>query len=255
MEEDDFISMVAQRLDHADDLNRGVEKIRDDHDHAALAQKILKMDQGLRVIGFGASLGILKAAQQAKQLPLAGRGADVSAHLIVEDNQAGRIALRLGGQVEKRRGKKARVIHLGDFVGGIVHGTAGVEQDGQQRVGLAAIAFQVSAFGAGKDVPIHMAQVVAGAVGAIFGELLAETEFRRTMQAGDEAIDDGLGHEVQPGDPRKNRWIQKTLHIRLPTAAAWTRASGAESGPNRCDRIPRGNSARCDGGGRGSPER
>ena len=119
--------------------------------------------QRLGEIGARARLGLFEAAQQAVQLALARGGADVVAHLVVEDDQAGGVALVLDGQIEERGGEEAGVIHLGDAVRGVLHGVAGVEQHGQLAVGLAAIALQVGALGAREDVPIDVAQIVARA--------------------------------------------------------------------------------------------
>ena len=155
---------------------------------------------------------MFEAAQQAVQLPLARRGADVVAHFVVENDQAGGIALILDGEIEKRRGRVARVIHLGDAVRRVLHGIAGVEQHGEQAVGFAAIALQVGALGAREDVPIHVAQIVAGRIGAVFGELLAEAEIRRAVQAGDEAVHHRLGDQVEAGNSGEHRRIEKALH-------------------------------------------
>ena len=80
-------------------------------------------------------------------------------------------------------------------------------QDRQLRVGLAAIALQVAALGAGEDVPVDVTQIVALGVGAVLGELLAEPEIGRPVQAGDETVDHGFGHQVQAGDAGQNRGI------------------------------------------------
>jgi hypothetical protein len=45
-----------------------------------------------------------------------------------------------------------------------------------------------------------MAEVVALGVGAVLGEFLGEAEVGGAVEAGDEAIDDGLGDEVQAVD-------------------------------------------------------
>ncbi len=92
-----------------------------------------------------------------------------------------------------------------------LHGVAGIEQHGQDAVRFAAIALQVGALGARKHVPIDVAQIVAGRIGAVFGELLAETEIRRTVQAGDETIDDSLRHQIQTGDSGEHGRIEKSL--------------------------------------------
>ena len=55
---------------------------------------------------------------------------------------------------------------------------------------------QEHALGAREDVPIDVAEIVAGGVGAVFGEFLTETELRRAVQAGHEAVDNCARHEV-----------------------------------------------------------
>jgi hypothetical protein len=83
-------------------------------------------------------------------------------------------------------------------MGAISHGGGGIEQDKQLGIGLSAIFLEEALTGAGKDIPIDVAQVVALAIGAILGELLGEPEIRRAMQSRDEPIDDGLSDEVEP---------------------------------------------------------
>jgi hypothetical protein len=43
-------------------------------------------------------------------------------------------------------------------------------------------------------------QIVTGAVGAVFGELLAESEVGGTMETRDEAVDNGFRHQIEAGD-------------------------------------------------------
>ena len=114
-------------------------------------------------------------------------------------------------QVEERRGQIAGVIHLVDAVRAELHGVAGVEQHRQQAVGFAAKALEIQALGARIDVPIDMAKIVAGSVGAIFGELLAEAEIGRAVQAGDEAIDHGFGDQVEAGDAGEDGGVEEAL--------------------------------------------
>ena len=92
-----------------------------------------------------------------------------------------------------------------------LHGVAGIEQHGEHAVRLAAITLQIGALGAGKHVPIHVAKIVARRVRAVFGEFLAESEIRRAVQAGDEAIDDSLRHQIQAGNSGEHGRIEETL--------------------------------------------
>jgi hypothetical protein len=76
------------------------------------------------------------------------------------------------------------------------------------------LALEVSALGAGKDIPVHMAQIIARRVRAVFREFLAEAEIRRAMQAVDESVDDSLRHQIQTGDSGEHRGIEETLQHR-----------------------------------------
>src|SRR6202011_1775113 len=143
------------------------EEIRDDHDHAALAQEILKVQQRLGVVRTRAWLRIFKAAQQTIKLALARGGTYISAHFVVKNDQTRGVALCLRREVKKRRRDVPRVLDFLDLVRGVIHGAAGVQEYRQQRVRFAAVAFQVSAFGSREDVPVHVTQVVTRGVGAI----------------------------------------------------------------------------------------
>ena len=201
VEQNDFVAVEAQRLDGADDVFGRIVEIGNEHDHAAAAQELLKMMERFGEIGARARLGMLEARQQAMKLSLARRGPDVGADFVVENDQAGGVALVVDREIEQRGRGEARVVHLGHAVRRELHGIAGVEQHGEHAVRFAAIAFQVGALGAREDVPVHVAKIVAGRVGAVLGEFLAEAEIRRAVQPGDEAVDHGLRHQIQAGDP------------------------------------------------------
>ena len=155
------------------------------------------------------SVAFSMACSHAHELALARGRLNIVAHVVIEDDHAGRVAL-LVGQIGQRRRQKARVIQLGDAVRAVAHGSAGIQQQGELRIGFAAIAFQIHALGAREDVPIHVAQIVAGRVGAILGEFLAEAEVGRAVQARDEAVHHGLGHQVEVRDAGQHRRIDET---------------------------------------------
>ncbi len=123
-------------------------------------------------------------------------------------------------------------------MGAELHGVAGVEQYGQQAVGFAAKALQIQPLASGVDVPIDVAKIVAGIVGAIFGELLAETEVGRAVQAGDEAIDHGLGDQIEAGDAGEDGGIEEALlHEELSAIRLLTRAVQTNSDYKRTDNV------------------
>ena len=140
-------------------------------------------------------------------------GGDVVDHILIENDQTGGIAL-LGGEIGERCGDIAGVIELADFARAVGHGRAGIEQDQELGVGFAFEAFEVDAVGAGEDVPVDVAEIVAFDVLAVFGELLAEAEGGGTVQAGDEAIHNGLRDEVEGRDGGEDGGIEESLQHR-----------------------------------------
>jgi hypothetical protein len=108
----------------------------------------------------------------------------------------------------------------------VAHGRAGIDHQSELRVSFAAIALQVHALGAGEHVPIHMAQVVAGAVRAIFGEFLAEPEVWRAVQARDKTIHYCFGDQIEVRDAGQQRrideagwcgWVHKSTKPQIDT--------------------------------------
>ena len=74
-----------------------------------------------------ALLGLLDGVQQAEDLALARGGRHVIDDILVEYDEAGGVALRVGHVAERRR-HEARVIELGDRVRAVPHGSRGIEQ-------------------------------------------------------------------------------------------------------------------------------
>ena len=80
-------------------------------------------------------------------------------------------------------------------------------------VGFAAVALQIRALGAGEDVPIDVPQIVAGRVGAVLGELLAEAEVGGPVQSRDETVDHGLGDQVEVRGPASSAGSMKRVGV------------------------------------------
>ena len=60
-------------------------------------------------------------------------------------------------------------------------------------------------------IPIDMAQIVPGRIGAVLGELRTEAKIRRAMETGDKAIHHRLGEQVQAADTGQHTGIEKAL--------------------------------------------
>ena len=74
-------------------------------------QIILEMDERLGEIRARARLGLLDGVEQAEELPLPGGGRHVVDHVLVENDEPGRVALHVG-QVAQRRRHEPREVQL-----------------------------------------------------------------------------------------------------------------------------------------------
>jgi hypothetical protein len=59
------------------------------------------------------------------------------------------------------------------------------------------------------DVPIHVAQIVARRIGAIFSKLLAESKIGRTMQSGHKSIHHRFGNQVEARNFGQQRGVDE----------------------------------------------
>src|SRR5437870_4646534 len=116
MEQNDLVAVKAQWLDGPNDMFGRFVEVGNDHDEAAPPEEFLKMAHRLAEVRTRARLCELEASEQPRELSLTRRRPDVVAHLVVEDNQAGGIALAVDRQIEERGGDIARIIHLVDAV-------------------------------------------------------------------------------------------------------------------------------------------
>src|SRR5215471_13628080 len=160
---------------------------------------MLKVLERLGKICLRAGGGLFQPGEEPRQLSRTRGGPNVVAHFLVEDDEPGRVALIVNGEIEQRRRKVARVVYFAGRTGGVLHGVAGVEQDRKLAVSLPAIAFEIAAFRACEEIPVHMTQVVSRRIGAVLGKLLAEAELGRTMQAGDEAVYNRFCQQIERG--------------------------------------------------------
>src|SRR3979411_35232 len=151
-------------------------------------QQLLEMLQRLPDVRPPPWTRLLQSRKKSRKLALPCRWPYVLPHLIIEDDQPGRIALVPDREIEERRRNKPCVVHLLWRAGRVLHRVARIEQYHELAVRLAAIALQVAPLCAREQIPVHMAQIVTRDVGAVLGELLAEAEVRRSRQAPPKAV-------------------------------------------------------------------
>ena len=71
-------------------------------------------------------------------------------------------------------------------------------------VGVGLVLLDVVAIGPRVQPPVDAADVVAGDVAAVLGEVDRRAEERRAVQAVDEALDDGAREQLEVADPRED---------------------------------------------------
>ncbi len=71
-------------------------------------QEMLKMDEGFGEIGARAELGFFYGVRHAHELALPRGGLDVVRHVVVENDDAGRVALLVGEISERNRAGSGR---------------------------------------------------------------------------------------------------------------------------------------------------
>ena len=106
-------------------------------------------------------------------------------HLFIKGVQSYRIVLP-HSEISQRRCQVLRVLQLGDFPAGVFHRSARVDQQVDLRVGVGLILFDVKAVGSREQFPVEMAEIVAGHVLAMLGEIRRKSQMRRAMKPADE---------------------------------------------------------------------
>ena len=152
-------------------------------------------------IGLGTGTGLTKGRENPIPLLLRAARRDHRSDLIVDANQPDRIAL--ANQEEREcGGQMFGVGHLGEtgVAAAPVHGLADVQNYDRPGVCLLLEQFYHPAIGAGGNFPVEVAEVIAGLVLAVFGELDGEAFARRAVETVDEAVHDPAGHEFEAAE-------------------------------------------------------
>ncbi len=92
----------------------------------------------------------------------------------------------------------------------VAHRRAGVDQQVTLRVRVGAIFFDEVAIRATEQPPIEIAQIVAGIVLPIFGELGREARERRAMQTRHESFDHCAREQFERTNPREQFRVEKS---------------------------------------------
>ena len=122
-------------------------------------------------------------------------------------------------KIRERRGEKLRVLKLRHRTCvRVIHRRAGVDQQVTLRVRVGAIFLDEVTIGAPEQTPVEIAQIVAGIVLPILGELGRETREWRTMQARHETLDHRTREQLKRTDARRATrdreiWCGRWCHV------------------------------------------
>src|SRR4029077_4471293 len=89
------------------------------------------------------------------------------------------------------------------------HGATDVEDDRGAEVGFLFVLAHDPAVGARGDLPVDVAEVVAGLIRAVVGELDRKAFARRSVQAGHEAVDDPPGDNLNAPQSSEAGWVEE----------------------------------------------
>jgi hypothetical protein len=128
--------------------------------------------------------------------------------LAVEGDDADAVPLPVR-EVRQARGEIAAVFQLGHLAALEPHRFRDVEEDAEVGVRVRFVLFHVEAVGAREQAPVDAADVVAGNVAAVLGEVDRRSEIGRAVETVDEAVDDRPREQVEIADPREDRGIDE----------------------------------------------
>ena len=99
--------------------------------------------------------------------------------------------------------QKPSVVQFRNCAGVEGHGFRYIQGDGQIGIGLGLEFAQEEPVGAPVYPPVDAPNIVAGHVGAVFGEIRGQAEVGGAVQTADEARDDGLGDQFEGTQARE----------------------------------------------------
>jgi len=183
------------------------EEIGNDDDQAAAAGEAGDFGKG----GFEVGVATVGRAGERGEDVAEVAGTDAGCHHIVDTfvkkRGADEVAL-LMEEPGERGHEGAGVVGFGDAAGAEGHGGAGVEEEPAPEVGFVLVFFDEMAVGAGEDAPVEVAQVVAGSVLAVFGELGGKAGERTAVEAGADAFHDEARAEFEVADGEEGGGIE-----------------------------------------------
>ena len=178
VEDEDVVPALAQHFQAAEQRLAVDQQVGDEDDHAAAVRRVSVTRRrifSMSVFSRGRLTCI--ALTMASMCVCWLRGRHDLAHVRVEGDAADRVLLAQAAG-SQAGGDGAGVVVLVQRAAAVVHRLADVDDEVAAQVGLCLVLLDVKAVGLGPDLPVEVADVVAGGVLAVLHEL--DASGRRT---------------------------------------------------------------------------
>jgi len=206
VKDDQLVAQEAERLDSLENgLGLVVEVRQQQQDPAPLEVFGHLVERRAQVAG---PLGLGAVERVQHHVEVLGRSRHVRDDVLVEGEDTDAIAL-LVRQIREAGSEKRSVLELGHAAARELHRPRDVEQDREVRVRVRFVLLDVVPVGARVQAPVHAADVVAGDVAAVLGEIDRGAEERRAVQAVDEAVHHGAGEQIEVADAGEDQRIHE----------------------------------------------
>ena len=206
------------------------QQVRDeDHEPASPEQAEDPAQRGLR----GGPLPrreTLERRGEPAPLRRAGAGRHSGAHRLVERDEARRVALAEQHQGERGQ-EPARVVELREAPRRAApgHRRAHVADEHRAEVGLLLELLHIDAVVAAEQLPVDVAELVAGLVHPVLGELDRESATRGPVKSREESLDHPFGDDLQPSQAGDLDGVEE-IHASGRGHQGKVEGSGAEGG-------------------------
>ncbi len=205
------MSQVLQSGEHGVDV---VEQVaQDDHD-SPLLQPLGQVVKDRPERRFALGRGPFHDVQELLQVRRIAAGADQGADFAVEGDQSHAVLL-MEHQVGQGRGGPLGVFQLRPRRGlaAVAHAFAGVQEQMADQVRLVLELLQIILVGPPKNFPIEIAEVVAGGILAVLGELDREAVKGAAVHARHVALDGRPGAQRQALQPGEHGRIEQWMGV------------------------------------------
>jgi hypothetical protein len=207
VEDDQVVAEEPERLDRFENRVGLLVEIRNQHENAAALEVLGHLVQRNRQVA--RSFGPRAVERMQDDIEVLRRRRDLRDDVVVERDGADAVALALR-QVGETGADVAAVIQLRDPLAGELHRSRDVEQHRQVGVGVGLVLLHVVAIGAREQPPVDPADVVAGDVAAVLGEVDRGAEERRPVVAVDEPFDDVARQQLEVADARQDLRVDES---------------------------------------------